>query len=287
MQEFPDLAWRSVCAIFRNRNRRAGAVRDSTARGTAGIAGLYEREGHRWEEFLAHYGIDPPRRGPTARSRFHGIAKYLLGLGVGGDVDGTATVLAAVLDEWLEHRDTIQAEQIPALIAGTKGGARAIYERRKESVQTSSPVGGKRYWLTPTEWMAELNARYHFDFDPCPNPRPPEFDGLTVEWGARNWCNPPFEDSFAPWIRKAWEECRLGKLTVMVIPIYKNGDIARLDVAGAEITYAGIPDWLAIEDGTSSPLPPQQRQPCVLAVFRPQAQVAESALFTDQREAAD
>ena len=129
-----------------------------------------------------------------------------------------------------------------------------------------------RYWVTPPAWMAELEEKYHFDFDPCPHPRPEGFDGLAVEWGQRNWCNPQFTESFSPWIQKAWQECQNGKTTVMVIPLYKNGDIARLTVAGAEIIYAGIPEWLAIEDGTPSPVPPQQRQPCVLAVFRPKTQ---------------
>ena len=38
---------------------------------------------------------------------------------------------------------------------------------------------GKHYWLTPSRLYAELDAEFHFDFDPCPHPLPAGFDGLT------------------------------------------------------------------------------------------------------------
>ena len=53
-------------------------------------------------------------------------------------------------------------------------------------------VDGKHYWLTPPELYDELNAEFNFDFDPCPYPKPEGFDGLTCEWGQRNYVNPPF-----------------------------------------------------------------------------------------------
>lgn len=52
---------------------------------------------------------------------------------------------------------------------------------------------GKHYWLTPPELYTQLNAEFGpFDFDPCPYPVPDGFDGLTCEWGQRNYVNPPF-----------------------------------------------------------------------------------------------
>lgn len=50
---------------------------------------------------------------------------------------------------------------------------------------------GKHYWLTPPDLYAQLDAEFHFDFDPCPFPKPDDFDGLTCEWGQRNYVNPP------------------------------------------------------------------------------------------------
>ena len=42
---------------------------------------------------------------------------------------------------------------------------------------------GKHYWLTPPELYAALDAEFNFDFDPCPYPKPDDFDGLTCEVG--------------------------------------------------------------------------------------------------------
>lgn len=94
---------------------------------------------------------------------------------------------------------------------------------------------GKRYWLTPwdaPEFKAIADEFGPFDFDPCPYPKPDGFDGLTCEWGQRNYVNPPF-GSIAPpsgkgrkigptgWIRKAIVESQKGKLVVLVYPVDK------------------------------------------------------------------
>jgi len=70
-------------------------------------------------------------------------------------------------------------------------------------------------WETPKELYRALNNIFHFDFDPCPVD--PTFDGLNVEWGNRNYVNPPYSQ-LAQWIKKAYAEASKGKLVVMLIP---------------------------------------------------------------------
>ena len=79
-------------------------------------------------------------------------------------------------------------------------------------------------WETPKELFNKLNEEFNFNFDPCPicfdDEIPPEKDGLLIEWGSRNFVNPPYsrklKDEF---VKKAIEESRKGKLVVMLLPV--------------------------------------------------------------------
>jgi len=70
-------------------------------------------------------------------------------------------------------------------------------------------------WKTPKEVYQTLDAEFNFNFDPCPIN--PNFDGLAIEWGERNFVNPPYSD-LAKWIKKSFEEYQKGKTVVMLIP---------------------------------------------------------------------
>ena len=76
-------------------------------------------------------------------------------------------------------------------------------------------------WATPKYLLDNWNARFNFDFDPCPlfgKENGP--DGLTIEWGQRNYVNPPYNRHDKPkFIKKAFEEYKKGKLVVMLIPV--------------------------------------------------------------------
>lgn len=92
-----------------------------------------------------------------------------------------------------------------------------------------NPEDGKHYWLTPPDLLAQLGAQYHFDFDPCPFPKPENFNGLAADWGRSSYVNPPFGSVMVngkkkgptAWARKAIEENRKGKGVVFVYPIDK------------------------------------------------------------------
>jgi len=96
----------------------------------------------------------------------------------------------------------------------------------------------------------------HFDFDPCPYPKPDDFDGLTIEWGNSNYVNPPFgsilhegkKKGMTAWVRKAILEHAKGKTVTLVYPIDKW--VLMLIAAGAKITNLGDVRWLSTEDGT-------------------------------------
>lgn len=113
---------------------------------------------------------------------------------------------------------------------------------------------GKHYWLTPEPLYKAMDDEFKFDFDPCPFPKPEDFDGLTCEWGISNYVNPPFGSIIhegkkkgpTAWVRKAIEEHKKGKSVVLVYPIDKW--VLMLIEAGAEIRNLRDVRWLATED---------------------------------------
>lgn len=117
---------------------------------------------------------------------------------------------------------------------------------------------GKHYWLTPPDLYAELNAEFAFDFDPCPWPLPDGFDGLTCEWGQRNYVNPPFGSIMhqgrkkgpTAWMRKAIVEQEKGKLSVVVYPVDKWVLMMLKATNTPNVRNLGDVRWCAIEDGS-------------------------------------
>lgn len=64
-------------------------------------------------------------------------------------------------------------------------------------------------------------------FDPCPFQSP--FDGLAIEWGEKNFVNPPYSQ-LKKWIEKSIEERKKGKKIILLIP-------ARTDTKAFRLLY--------------------------------------------------
>jgi len=116
---------------------------------------------------------------------------------------------------------------------------------------------GKHYWLTPPDLFKALDEEFIFDFDPCPFPKPDDFDGLDAEWGSSNYVNPPFgvvmhkgkKKGATAWVRKAIEENKKGKRVVFVYPIDKW--VLMLLDHGAKVRNLKDVKWCATEDGSA------------------------------------
>ena len=97
--------------------------------------------------------------------------------------------------------------------------------------------------MTPPDLYKSLDEEFHFDFDPCPYPRPDGFDGRTVEWRNSNYVNPLFVGGPTSWVRKAILENQKGKSVVLVLPMPKW--IHYLIDSDAEIRNLGDVRWCA------------------------------------------
>lgn len=80
----------------------------------------------------------------------------------------------------------------------------------------------KQDWETPKEFYKKLNNEFKFTFDPCPlknYTNGGKINGLTRDWGKRNFVNPPYTSKEQDaWIKKGFEQWKKGKLVVFLIP---------------------------------------------------------------------
>ena len=110
-----------------------------------------------------------------------------------------------------------------------------------------------RFWLTPPQIYKELDREFQFDFDPCPFPRPEDYNSLVVPWGKSNYVNPPFNLKDGPhggptaFARKAIDENQRGNGSVLVLPVRNYVNL--LLEAGAVLRPLGRVRWLECESG--------------------------------------
>jgi hypothetical protein len=73
-------------------------------------------------------------------------------------------------------------------------------------------------WETPKEFLIELEKEFGKMFDPCPLHS--NFDGLSLSWKQVNFINPPYSRKLKEaFIMKAYEESKLGKICIMLLPV--------------------------------------------------------------------
>lgn len=83
-------------------------------------------------------------------------------------------------------------------------------------------------WETPAEIFRMLDREFNFNLDPCATKENAkcetfytlEDDGLKQDWGGhRVFVNPPYGNEIRNWVKKAYEESKKHKTTVvMLIP---------------------------------------------------------------------
>lgn len=118
-----------------------------------------------------------------------------------------------------------------------------------------------RFWQTPPELYRKLNSEFQFDFDPFPYPLPRGWNALVMDWGRSNYINPPFRKGDAvgkggamAFVRKAIEEQRKGKTSVVVMPVHDY--VTELLQAGAELRPLGRLPFLEVDSGEPAVHPP-------------------------------
>ena len=78
-------------------------------------------------------------------------------------------------------------------------------------------------WATPKSLYDELDKEFSFDFDPCPlNDKEitPESDGLLINWGVRNFINPPYSRKLKEaFVKRAIDYSKAGRLCVLLLPV--------------------------------------------------------------------
>ena len=133
-------------------------------------------------------------------------------------------------------------------------------------------MGEKRYWLTPPEIEAEVVRILGTEafFDPCPYPRPVDWDALKMTWHKPWYCNPPFnprDGGPTAFVRKAIKE---GGPGLMILP--SRALINLLLEAEIELRSAGRPRWL----DCISREPMKAPSAALWAYFKPRPSVKEA-----------
>lgn len=132
-------------------------------------------------------------------------------------------------------------------------------------------------WKTPAPLFGALDAEFGFTVDVCAsdwNHQCAKYwdvdaDGLAQEWVGVCWCNPPFDESKARWVEKAWRSAQRGATVVVLLKADFLADSEWWHdyvMRSSEIRYMrGRPSFEGMAGKTTS-------QRCLLIVMRPGCQ---------------
>ena len=84
-------------------------------------------------------------------------------------------------------------------------------------------------WQTPRYILDQIEKEFGEFFDPCPVNS--EFDGLEIDWKDVNYINPPYSLKMKQaFVKKAIEECKKGKVCIMLIPVSTSTKLFHEDI---------------------------------------------------------
>lgn len=89
-------------------------------------------------------------------------------------------------------------------------------------------------YATP-DWLMNMFEGW---FDPCPLTDTPLIDGLSIDWKNRTYVNPPYSNPL-PWVEKAIEEKKKGKLVVMLLRADTSTKYFSRCIEEGEVLYFG------------------------------------------------
>jgi hypothetical protein len=213
---------------------------------------------------LGLYLMTTPRRGRGRPKKGHvGLFQSLTDrslrdLGITDNHIATRALnVARICDEIYEAY--LASTDEPTEAGLLKYGSNDQTERQTRS--ECEPIIKQQVWITPKPMYAVLNRLFHFDFDPCPRDRLPDFNSLLAAWKKSNYVNPPFSARNNPegigptdFARKAIKENRAGKSSIIVLPTMNY--VNMLLAAGAEPFPLGHVPWLDAETREPQPTPP-------------------------------
>ena len=118
---------------------------------------------------------------------------------------------------------------LPSQVQNGPGSIPASSPAVERAILTAGPFLHRTdEWGTPISLFTKLDAKFHFDLDPCANEsnhKCPDYytkedDGLTKDWGGRRvFCNPPYGRAIPAWVKKCSDEAKKpGTLVVALLP---------------------------------------------------------------------